>query len=36
VLAWYHDHREEFDAELAVEAAADEAAEAAHRATTGS
>jgi uncharacterized protein (DUF433 family) len=26
VLAWYHDHREEFDAELAAEAAADEAA----------
>jgi uncharacterized protein (DUF433 family) len=36
VLAWYHDHREEFDAELAAEAAADEAAEAGHRAATGS
>jgi len=23
VLAWYHDHREEFDAEMAAEAAAD-------------
>lgn len=36
VLAWYHDHREEFDAELAEEAAADEAAIAAHRASLGS
>jgi uncharacterized protein (DUF433 family) len=26
VLAWYHDHREEFDAEMAAEAERDEAA----------
>jgi uncharacterized protein (DUF433 family) len=26
VLAWYHDHREEFDAEMAADAAHDEAA----------
>jgi uncharacterized protein (DUF433 family) len=26
VLAWYQDHQQEFDAELAVEAAADQAA----------
>lgn len=30
VLAWYHDHREEFDAELAAENAADQAAIDAH------
>jgi uncharacterized protein (DUF433 family) len=27
VLAWYHEHKPEFDQELAAEAAADEAAE---------
>jgi uncharacterized protein (DUF433 family) len=31
VLAWYHDHRDEFDAELAAEAAADSAGEAQHQ-----
>jgi len=30
-LAWYHDHREEFDAELAAEAAEEEAIIEAHR-----
>jgi uncharacterized protein (DUF433 family) len=32
VIAWYYDHREEFDAELAAEAEADEAAARAHHA----
>jgi uncharacterized protein (DUF433 family) len=30
VLAWYHDHRDEFDAEMAAEDAADQAAYEAH------
>lgn len=30
VLAWYHEHKAEFDEELAAEAAADVAAERAH------
>jgi uncharacterized protein (DUF433 family) len=30
VLAWYYEHKAEFDAELAAEAAADEAAEREH------
>jgi uncharacterized protein (DUF433 family) len=32
VLAWYHDHRAEFDAELAAEAASDQAAYVAYKA----
>jgi uncharacterized protein (DUF433 family) len=31
VLAWYHEHREEFDAELAAEAAEEDAIIEAHR-----